>query len=48
VQFHQNSNEVTFEEKQKEETKMIRIFDGSASTIKQTSPKVLLQPLEER
>jgi hypothetical protein len=26
--------EKTFEEKQKQETKMIRLFDGSASTIK--------------
>jgi hypothetical protein len=40
--------EPTVEEKQKCEHKMIRLFDGSASSIKNQSPQVALQPLEER
>ena len=41
-------SEPTNEEKHKEETKMIRIFDGSASCIKNYSPGIALKPLEER
>jgi hypothetical protein len=40
--------EKSFDEKQREEEKMIRIFDGSASTIKNSQPIVPLKPLEVR
>jgi len=49
--FHLKSKtapEKTYEEKLKEEEKMIRVFDGSASTIKHIAPVSSVKPLEER
>lgn len=40
--------EKTYEEKLKEENKMIRVFDGSSSTIKHIGPVGTVKPLEER
>jgi hypothetical protein len=40
--------EMTIDAKEREEIKMIRIFDGSSSSIKNTSPRLTLKPLEER
>lgn len=42
------THEKSEDERLREEEKMIRLFDGSASTIKNSSPIVPLKPLDER